>query len=203
MVTCHPDISYTLIKLSQYGANPALEHYEAVKQTFQYVKATKSDWIYFWCKHARNNLPDLPLPNIQEQLHIVNPKVQCDEPYIIHGAVDSDWAGDSNHQKWVTGIIIRYAGGTIYYKTKFQDTIAMSSTEAELTAACDARKAILYIQSILGEINIPQDEATTIFIDNNGALLMENAQQPTRRILCINGLGWTWFTDHETNQYNW
>ena len=65
----------------------------------------------------------------------------------------------------------------------------MSSTEAELTAACDARKAILYIQSILGEINIPQDEATTIFIDNNGALLMENAQQPTRRILCINGLG--------------
>ena len=56
----------------------------------------------------------------------------------------------------------------------------MSFTEAEFTAACDAAKAILYIRSILSVISIPQDEATTIFIDNNGALLMANAQQPTR-----------------------
>ena len=57
----------------------------------------------------------------------------------------------------------------------------MSSTEAEFTAACDAAKAILYIRSILDEINISQDEATTLYIDNNGALLMANAQQPTRQ----------------------
>ena len=102
-------------------------------------------------------------------------------PTTIHGAADSDWAGDTNHRKSITGYIIKYAGGTIYYKTKFQDTIAMSSTKAEFTAACDAAKAILYIRSILDEINVPQDEATTLFIDNNGALLMANAQQPTRR----------------------
>ena len=56
----------------------------------------------------------------------------------------------------------------------------MSSTETEFTAACDAGKAILYIRSILDDINIPQEEATTLFIDNNGALLTANAQQPTR-----------------------
>ena len=67
------------------------------------------------------------------------------------------------------------------YKTKFQETVALSSTEAEFTAACDAGRAILYIRSILDEINIPQDDATVIYIDNNGALLMANAQQPTRR----------------------
>ena len=49
------------------------------------------------------------------------------------------------------------------------------------TAACNRGKAILYIRSILDDINIPQEEATTLFIDNNGALLMANAQQPTRR----------------------
>jgi hypothetical protein len=54
-------------------------------------------------------------------------------------------------------------------------------TEAEFTAACDAGKAILYVHSILDEINIPQNNATTLFIDNNGALMMGNAQQPTRR----------------------
>ena len=95
--------------------------------------------------------------------------------------MDSDWAGDTNHRKSVTGIIIQLAGGTIFYKTKFQPTISLSSTEAEFTAACDAGKAILYIRSILDEINMPQNEATTLYIDNKGALLMANAQQPTRR----------------------
>ena len=40
---------------------------------------------------------------------------------------------------------------------------------------------MLYLRSILDEINMPQDQASTIYIDNNGALMMANAQQPTRR----------------------
>ena len=179
MITCRPDISFPLIKLSQYSTEPAMEHYTAVKQIFRYVKATKTEGIYFWRKDPRSDLPDLSLPQITPQTHNVDPDTQCDSPTTIHGAADSDWAGDTNHHKLVTGYIIKYAGGTIYYKTKFQDTIAMSSTKAEFTAACDAAKAILYIQSILDKINVPQDEATTLFIDNNGALLMANAQQPT------------------------
>ena len=181
MITCRPDISFPLIKLSQYSNNPAMEHYEAVKQIFRYIKTTKHDGIYFWRKRPRNDLPFHKLPITVPQTHLVDHDSQCDDPDKIHAASDSDWGGDSNHRKSVSGIIIKYAGGTIYYKTKFQDTIAMSSTEAEFVAACEAGKAILYIRSILDEINIPQDEATTLFIDNNGALLMANAQQPTRR----------------------
>ena len=181
MITCRPDISFPLIKLSQYSNAPAMEHYTAVKQIFRYVKATKTEGIYFWRKEPRTDLPDLPLPHVTTQTHDVDPTTHCDSATTIHGALDSDWAGDTNHRKSVTGYTIKYAGGTIYYKTKFQDTIALSSTKAEFTAACDAAKAILYICSILDEIHVPQDEATTLFIDNNGALLMANAQQPTRR----------------------
>ena len=57
----------------------------------------------------------------------------------------------------------------------------MSSIEAEFTAACNATKAILYIRSILDEIDILKDKATTPYRDNNGALLMANTQQPTRQ----------------------
>ena len=78
-------------------------------------------------------------------------------------------------------MLLRIAGGTVLYKTKYQDTIATSSTEAEFTAACKAGKSILYVRSILDEIGLSQDEATPLFIDNNGALMMGNAQQPTRR----------------------
>ena len=55
----------------------------------------------------------------------------------------------------------------------------MSSIEAEFTALCDAGKAILYIRSILSENGVDQNEAMTLFIDNNGTLLVGNAQQPT------------------------
>ena len=57
----------------------------------------------------------------------------------------------------------------------------MSSTEAEFMAASDAGKMALYLRSILAELEVPQDLATPLFEDNNGALMMANAQQRTKR----------------------
>jgi hypothetical protein len=73
------------------------------------------------------------------------------------------------------------AGGVIAYKSKFQATIALSSTKAEFTAAAEAGKITLYLRSILYELGFSQDLPTIIFEDNTGALHMANAQQPTRR----------------------
>ena len=95
--------------------------------------------------------------------------------------MDSDYAGDTSHRKSVTGITIQLAGGCILYKTRYQDTIAMSSTAAEFTAAAEAGKFIIYVRSILEEIGMEQEHATTLYEDNRGALLMANAQQPTKR----------------------
>ena len=80
--------------------------------------------------------------------------------------MNSYYAGDSTHRRSVTGIAIKIAGGAAFYKTNFQSTIALSSTEAEFIAACEAAKVILYIRSILDEINISQDKATTLYEDN-------------------------------------
>ena len=103
------------------------------------------------------------------------------DPSLLVGAVDSDYAGDTSHRKSVTGICLRIAGGTVLYKTHFQPTIALSTTEAEFTAACEAGKYILYLRTILSEIGLDQNDATILYEDNQGALLMANAQRPTRR----------------------
>ena len=128
-----------------------------------------------------SQLPEGPEPIVHNDNHQTMDDIQPENATTLQAMVDSDWAGDTNHQQSVSGIILSIAGGCILYKTKYQDTLALSTTEAEFTAACDAGKAILYVRSILEEINVPQDMATTLFIDNNGALLMGNAQQPTRR----------------------
>lgn len=106
---------------------------------------------------------------------------QQHDPALLFGAVDSDHAGDVSHRKSVTGICIKLAGGSILYKTAYQPTPALSSTEAEFTAAAMAGKAILYVRSILHEIGLDQESATVLYEDNQGALLMANAQRPTKR----------------------
>ena len=184
LVTCRPDISFPVIKLSQYSTRPTDLHFEAVKNIYRYLNATKDDGIYFWRKSNRNDLPPGLIPICKEDLNYNESEIhERSQPghAVMFGAVDSDYAGDTTHRKSVTGIILRIAGGTIFYKTKFQDTIAMSSTEAEFTAAAEAGKYILYVRSILDQLGIPQDEATTLYEDNQGALLMANAQQPTKR----------------------
>ena len=129
------------------------------------------------------HLPEGPLPNVYSDNYQTMDNIKPENATTLQAMVDSDWAGDTNHRKSISGIILSIAGGCILYKTKYQDTLALSTTEAEFTAACDAGKAILYVRSILEEINVPQDMATTLFIDNNGALLMGNAQQPTRHTM--------------------
>jgi len=75
---------------------------------------------------------------------------------------------------------MRLAGGTIAYKTKFQPTVAGSSTEeAEFMAAYDAGKMILFVRSILWDLGIPQEAATLLYEDNDPCTAMANAQKPT------------------------
>jgi hypothetical protein len=73
------------------------------------------------------------------------------------------------------------AGTAIFYETRHQPTVALSSTNAEFTAAADAGKAALCLRSILHKLGVDQLLPTVICEDNNGARLMTNSKQPTSR----------------------
>ena len=179
MVTCRPDISFPVIKLAKFANSPSSIHYQAIKNIFRYLRATIDHGLHFWRTETLDvdYLPQIPPPNA---FHLQNQILQQQLDQILT-FVDADWGQDKNSRKSVTGIAMMFAGCVIYYKTKYQPTVAHSTTEAEFTAACDAAKVTLYVRSILDELGIPQDAATMIYEDNAGALLMGNAGQPTRR----------------------
>ena len=183
MVTCRPDISYPLIKLSQYSTKPARIHFEAVQSMYQYLKDTIDEGIHYWRKEPREDCPIDPVPQPRTDYTNYTPHASKStaQPSKYSVQVDASYSNDTTHRKSVTGIIGRLAGGTISYKTKFQDIIALSSTEAEFIAACDAGKNCLYIRSILEDLGIPQEEATLIYEDNKAAIAMANAGRPTKR----------------------
>ena len=180
MVVARPDISFATTKLSQYAAQPALEHYKAVKQVFAYLNHTRQDGLVYWRKEARLDLPDTALPelrsSIQDRLTICPTEPQ--EPMAYS---DSDWGSDRAHRRSVTGILILLGGAAVIYKTKYQKAVALSSTEAEFVSASDTGKAVLYVRSILDDLGYQQTSPTKLHIDNAGAVFMVSAQAPTKR----------------------
>lgn len=181
LTICRLDISAAVIKLSQYSEAPARCHYQAVRHVFAYLHATKTEGIYYWRPEPHDALPDEPLPTHTTIETILAQFKQAPDALSLLGASDSTWGNDRKHRRSTSGIVFMLAGGAIYYRTRIQPTIALSSTEAELAAMADAGKAALYLRSILEELGIEQTEPTPISVDNRGARQFTNAQQPTRR----------------------
>ena len=173
LVICQPNILFSTIKLSQYSASPAKIHYDAVKDIYRYLKATKNDSIYYWHKEPRLDLP-LGVPPVCRHDGNYNgydtETLQQKDNNKLKGAVDSDHAGDIKHRKSVSGIIVKLVGGVVLYKMSDQQVIAHSSIETEFVAACDAGKYILYLQSLLEEIGLRQEEATVIWRQPRGTI---------------------------------
>ena len=60
---CHIDNAVPVITLSQFSQQPAKIHYEAVKQVFAYLNATKTYGLTYWQPKPREDLPLKPDPH--------------------------------------------------------------------------------------------------------------------------------------------
>ena len=182
MVTCRPDLSYSVVRTSQFSACPAEVHYHGIRHMLKYLFLTKSDGIHYWRQQPNKTLIHRTPPQINSNLHDLHldgrPK---DNATSIAGWVDSDWAGCPQTRRSMAGTCIHLAGGTIAYKTQLLKTVAQSSTEAEFMGACHAGKLILFVRSILWDLGIPQRAATLLYEDNDACTAMANAQKPTTR----------------------
>lgn len=65
MVTCRPDISHSIIKLTQYNNNPAEVHYKAVLDIYAYLRDTQNKGLTYWKTSPDKSLPTAP--NIQPE----------------------------------------------------------------------------------------------------------------------------------------
>jgi hypothetical protein len=168
MITCRPEISFPVTKLSQFAAQPAAVHYDAVKRVFRYLNSTPEHGLTYWRTTPHAYLPAHPPPPrlaapVDHCLtHNVADAAEKYSPTALLGYVDSDWAADIRHRRSISGIVFKMAGAAIAWKCRVQPTVSLSSTEAEFLAASDAGKMALYLRSILDELDIPQQFATIL-----------------------------------------
>ena len=69
------------------------------------------------------------------------------------------------------------SGGAISWKTKLQDTVALSSCDAEYQALSSATQEALFLSNLVSDMNIDTNEPTIIHVDNTAAMFM--ATNPT------------------------
>ena len=182
MSVCRPDLSQAVVKCAQASACPADIHFLAVKSICRYLVATMSVGICYWRVDPRTDLPDDPLPPIQSRPHDIQLQDRpTDTPQVMSGYMDTSWGDCLWTRRSFAGFCLMLNGACVSYKSRLQPTVAQSSTEAEFINYSDTARACLYVRSILWDLGVPQEAATILYGDNDGATAMANAGKPTKR----------------------
>ena len=102
-------------------------------------------------------------------------------PWKITGLCDSDYAGDNDTRKSVTGYVIYLNGLIICWKSKGQSIVTLSSTEAEYVAATDITTELLFIKQVMKFLGMGMKDKMNIKIDNQGALFLSKNEYACHR----------------------
>jgi len=128
--------------------NPGVSHLTAVKRILRYLSGTKDICIHYR-RHQDYSLPP---------------------PLIAYA--DSDFAGDLVSRRSTTGAAISFAGGPVFFKSKRQSTVSLSTTEAEVVALTDCAREVKYLRNLLQDLQLLRPGPTTIFEDNLAAVTL-------------------------------
>jgi hypothetical protein len=143
-VSTRPDIAQSVGALARYCAAPAVEHWEAAKSVLKYLNSTRDVGITYSGGSG------------------------------LQGYSDSDYAGDEDSRRSTTGYVYILNGGAISWSSRFQPTVAASTTEAEYMAASSAVKEALWLRILLPQLGIDLG-GVPIYGDNQGSLqLLKN-----------------------------
>ena len=94
---------------------------------------------------------------------------------------DSDWAGDKDNRRSVTGFMLFLNGVLIAWRSRLQKTVSLSSSEAEFYACGEAVREIPFVIQVLLFLGIPVELPVKVKIDNIGAIFMSENTTSTQR----------------------
>ena len=90
---------------------------------------------------------------------------------------DADWAGDTTDRKSTSGFVIKLNGGSVSWASKKQSCVSLSSAESEYYAMGLAVQELLWLRTLLAEINFAQTDATILQCDNQPAVAVASDDQ--------------------------
>ena len=134
---CRPDLSLPSSWCGSERHEPTVAGILNVRKSLRYCKGSLDEGISI--KHSDNKAGSLQASAMS----------------------DSDWGGDLRHRLRPTGrsrsgAIIRVAGFPVWWFTKLQTVVALSSAQAEVNALTSLCKRLRWVRRLLTEIGIEQ-----------------------------------------------
>jgi histone deacetylase 1/2 len=139
-----PDISFSVNKVCQFMSHPLETHWKAVKRILRYLKGNISHGLLLHLSHKG-------------------------PPFSLRAYSDADWATDQDDRRSTSGSRIYFGPNLISWGSKKQALVARSSTEAEYRSMANTTADLLWIQSLLCELNVPF-HTPTLLCDNLSAV---------------------------------
>jgi hypothetical protein len=123
-------------------ANPSPEHQQAVKRILRYVKGTAD-----------------------QGLTLGGTKV-------MRGYSDADWGSSDECRRSISGYAFLYGRGAVSWSSKRQQTVALSTTEAEYMAVTHATKEAVWLSRLLHEIDGKDHTPMLLNVDNQSCIAL-------------------------------
>jgi hypothetical protein len=96
---------------------------------------------------------------------------QCS--YVLISAFsDADWAECRDDRRSTGGFTLFFGSNLILWSARKQPTVSRSSTEAEYKALANAIVEVIWLQTLLKELGVPQPRAASLWCDNIGAMYL-------------------------------
>ena len=170
MVMTRPDIAFAVHQISQYCQNPGPGHWNGVKRILAYLAGTSDHGLLYGWNEG--------------------------EPLI--GYCDADYAGDTDKRRSTTGYVFLHYGGPVAWSSKRQTCTALSTTEAEFVAACEASKEATWLLHLLQELGVKESGPVTLMSDNQSAIRVINNTEFHQRTKHID-VKYNYIRDQQTN----
>ena len=98
-----------------------------------------------------------------------------DRECLVSGYSDSDYAGDVDTRRSMTGYVFTLGGSVVSWKATLQSTVTLSTTEAEYMALTEASKESIWLKGLVGDLGIHQEQAI-VYCDSLSAICLAKDQ---------------------------
>lgn len=143
LMTCtRPDLAQAVGVLSRYVSSPRKQHWVAATRVLRYVVGTLDLGLQYGGKSRG-----------------------------VVGYCDADYAGDLDTRRSTTGYVWLVHGGAVSWRSVLQQTVALSTSEAEYMAAAAAAREALWMRKLWADM-CAVDRAQTILCDSQAALAL-------------------------------
>lgn len=136
-----PDISFSVNKICQYLHAPTTVHWTAAKRFLRFIKHTINSGLAY----------------------------RKSSSTLLSAFSDADWAGDIDDRRSTGGFAVYFGPNLISWSARKQATVSRSSTEAEYKSVANATAEIIWLQSLLKELQVPTRDIPCLWCDNLGA----------------------------------